>query len=100
VAPDSDPARIQALSGRPARGLRLARDSGNEGRVAVARPRSGRQNGRPRNGPEEASMETKKKKHPHFDDRGTLSWHTSWKDALADARQGGKMIFIELGREL
>lgn len=45
-------------------------------------------------------METKKKKHPHFDDRGTLSWHTRWKDALAEARESGKLLFIELGREL
>jgi hypothetical protein len=38
--------------------------------------------------------------HPHFDDRGTLSWHRRWKDALAEAQASGRMIFIELGREL
>jgi hypothetical protein len=38
-------------------------------------------------------------RHPHFDDRGTLAWHTHWKDALAAARAGKKKIFIELGRE-
>jgi thioredoxin-related protein len=38
--------------------------------------------------------------HPHFDDRGTLSWHTQWKEALADARAQKRMLFIELGREL
>jgi thioredoxin-related protein len=38
--------------------------------------------------------------HPHFDDRGTLSWHTSWKEAQAEARAEGRMIFVELGREL
>ena len=40
------------------------------------------------------------KKHPHFDDRGTMSWHTRWKDALAAARAEQKAIFIEFGREL
>jgi hypothetical protein len=38
-------------------------------------------------------------RHPHFDDRGTLAWHTHWKDALAAARAGNKKILIELGRE-
>ena len=38
--------------------------------------------------------------HPHFDDRGTLSWHRKWADALAEARSTKRMIFIELGREL
>jgi len=38
--------------------------------------------------------------HPHFDDRGTLSWHTKWKEALAEARASRRMIFVELGREL
>jgi hypothetical protein len=44
-------------------------------------------------------METLKR-HPHFDDRGTLSWHTRWKDTLAQAKAENKLIFIELGREL
>lgn len=38
-------------------------------------------------------------KHPHFDDHGTLSWHTRWEDALADARSQGKKVFIEMGRQ-
>lgn len=38
--------------------------------------------------------------HPHFDDRGTLSWHVSWNDALAAARAQKKLVFVELGREL
>ncbi len=38
--------------------------------------------------------------HPHFDDRSTLSWHTKWEDALAEARASQRKIFIELGREL
>ncbi|MBK7642469.1 MAG: thioredoxin family protein [Planctomycetes bacterium] len=38
--------------------------------------------------------------HPHFDDRGTLSWHRSFEEAKAEARATGRMIFIELGREL
>lgn len=37
--------------------------------------------------------------HPHFDDRGTLSWQTRWQDALATAKRERKRIFIELGRE-
>jgi len=40
------------------------------------------------------------KKHPHFDDRGTLDWQTSWKDAAAAAKADGKKVFIEIGREL
>lgn len=44
-------------------------------------------------------MEEKKQKHPHFDDRGTLSWHTRWKDAQAAARAQKKKIFVEFGRE-
>jgi hypothetical protein len=38
--------------------------------------------------------------HPHFDDRGTLDWHTRWAEALAAARAAGKHVFIEMGREL
>lgn len=40
-----------------------------------------------------------KKRHPHFDDLGTLSWHTRFKDALAQAKAEDKLLFIELGRE-
>jgi hypothetical protein len=41
-----------------------------------------------------------KRKHPHFDDRGTLDWHTTFADARAAAQAEGKRLFIELGREL
>jgi len=40
------------------------------------------------------------RKHPHFDDRGTLDWHTRFDEALAAARAEGKWLFIEFGREL
>lgn len=43
---------------------------------------------------------SEKKRHPHFDDKGTLSWHTRFKDALAQAKAQDKHLFIELGREL
>lgn len=42
---------------------------------------------------------TEKTSHPHFDDRGTLSWHTKFDDALAQARAEKKLVFIEMGRE-
>ena len=38
--------------------------------------------------------------HPHFDDHGTLDWHTSWAEARETAQREGKRIFIEFGREL
>jgi len=37
--------------------------------------------------------------HPHFDDRGTLDWHTSLAEALKQAAASGKHVFIEIGRE-
>jgi len=37
--------------------------------------------------------------HPHFNDKGTLDWHTSWKEAQASAKAEGKLVFIEFGRE-
>ena len=37
--------------------------------------------------------------HPHFDDKGTLSWHTRYADALAQAKAERKIVFIEMGRE-
>ena len=37
--------------------------------------------------------------HPHFDDQGTLDWHTTLADALAGAAREKKLIFIEIGRE-
>ena len=39
-------------------------------------------------------------RHPHFDDKGTLDWHTRYADALASARAEGKHVFIEMGREM
>lgn len=41
-----------------------------------------------------------KRKHPHFDDRGTLDWHTTFAEAKDEAERDGKRLFIELGREL
>jgi len=38
-------------------------------------------------------------RHPHFDDRGTLEWHARYGEALAAARAGRKLVFIEMGRE-
>lgn len=38
--------------------------------------------------------------HPHFDDRGTLDWHTRLDDAMAAAKPDNKMIFVEMGRQL
>ncbi len=38
--------------------------------------------------------------HPHFDDRGTLHWHTRWSAAQAQARAEGRLILIDLGRVL
>ena len=43
---------------------------------------------------------TEKRPHPHFDDSGTLDWHTSWETASATARSENKRLFIEVGREL
>lgn len=37
--------------------------------------------------------------HPHFDDRGTLDWHTRLEEALAQAKREGKHVLVELGRE-
>ena len=38
--------------------------------------------------------------HPDFDDRGTLDWHTRWAEAAAAAQASGKLIFVDMGREL
>jgi len=46
------------------------------------------------------ASETTKRKHPHFDDRGTLDWHTLFAEAQAEARKTGRLIFIDVGREL
>ena len=42
---------------------------------------------------------TEKARHPHFDDRGTMSWHTRFEDALRQAKAEKKQVFIEMGRE-
>ena len=44
-------------------------------------------------------MNQSNRPHPHFDDKGTLSWHTRWSDALAEAAATGRTLFIEFGRE-
>jgi hypothetical protein len=41
-----------------------------------------------------------RRKHPHFDDRGTTDWHTSFGEARAAASAEKKRLFIEIGREL
>jgi hypothetical protein len=41
-----------------------------------------------------------KRRHPHFDDRGTIDWHATFAEAAALARAERKLLFIELGREL
>lgn len=43
---------------------------------------------------------SEKTAHPHFDDKGSLDWTTTWADAQAKAKEGDKRIFVELGREL
>ena len=47
-----------------------------------------------------AASETTRRKHPHFDDRGTFDWNTSYAEAQASARKEGKRLFVEIGREL
>ncbi len=37
--------------------------------------------------------------HPHFNDKGTLDWHTRWEAALAQAKAEKKLVFVEFGRE-
>lgn len=46
------------------------------------------------------SPETTRRKHPHFDDRGTLDWHTTFAAARSAAQSQSKRLFIEIGREL
>jgi len=38
-------------------------------------------------------------KHPRFDDRGAVSWFTTFAAALAQARADGKRLFIESSRD-
>lgn len=42
---------------------------------------------------------SQRRPHPHFDDQGTLDWHTTLTEALATAAREGKRVFIEIGRE-
>ncbi len=42
---------------------------------------------------------TERRKHPHFDDKGTLDWHTHYAEALSKAKAERKHVFIEMGRE-
>lgn len=44
--------------------------------------------------------QTTRRKHPHFDDRGTLDWHTRFGEAQSAAKKDGRRLFIEIGREL
>ena len=37
--------------------------------------------------------------HPHFDDQGTLPWHTELGAAQSAAKKAGKLVFVEYGRE-
>lgn len=46
------------------------------------------------------SPETTRRRHPHFDDRGTLDWHTTFRSAQSAAKNEGKRLFVEIGREL
>ncbi|MBI5431694.1 MAG: thioredoxin family protein [Planctomycetes bacterium] len=43
---------------------------------------------------------TPARRHPHFDDQGTLDWYTTWADAAAAAKRENKLVFIDMGREL
>ena len=45
-------------------------------------------------------MTTTKRPHPHFDDRGTLDWFSSFREAAEAARAADQLVFVELGREL
>ncbi|HEX5052157.1 MAG TPA: hypothetical protein VFZ65_10315 [Planctomycetota bacterium] len=36
-------------------------------------------------------------RHPHFDDHGTLAWHTKLANCQQAARQADKIIFVEVG---
>ena len=38
--------------------------------------------------------------HPHFDDHGTLDWHTQFEGAKSQAKAEGKLVLIEMGRRL
>ena len=40
-----------------------------------------------------------KRRHPHFDDRGTLDWNTTLDEAKAAAKPECRMILVERGRE-
>ncbi|MCR9247439.1 MAG: hypothetical protein NXI31_20605 [bacterium] len=46
-----------------------------------------------------AAANVEAQKHPHFDDRGALEWHTGLAAAKAAARQQQKLVFVEYGRQ-
>jgi hypothetical protein len=46
-----------------------------------------------------AALGGKLSPHPHFDDGGTLHWHTKLADAKAAAKRDGRLVLIEYGRE-
>ena len=37
--------------------------------------------------------------HPHFDDGGTLVWHTKLAAAMAAAKAADRVILVEFGRQ-
>jgi hypothetical protein len=76
-----------------------ARRCGKAFRSALSRADANRQNVRPFRGRATSWIQQMAKPHPHFDDRGTLSWHTRYADALAEAKRDKKIVFIEMGRE-
>ena len=38
-------------------------------------------------------------RHPHFDDGGTLAWHTKLAEAMAAAKAADRVILVEYGRQ-
>ena len=38
--------------------------------------------------------------HPKFDDGATLDWHKRFAEATAEAKETGKLVFIEFGRAM
>ncbi len=95
------PHEIDGVGSSPLAGSASALDTGPEPRIRANRPRAGpgRAEWCPSDGPDPNAM-TEPTPHPHFDDKGTLHWHTRLADALAQAAAEGKQVFIELGREL
>jgi hypothetical protein len=38
-------------------------------------------------------------RHPHFDDRRATAWHTTLADGIAAAREAGRALFVQIGRQ-